>query len=394
LPETSTFTFLIAITTLLILVGMERFFKHSPAPLVAIGICICASWLFSLQELGVSTVGMIPQGLPHLTLPDLSLVGELTPGALGIALMSYTETIAAGRAFSTQGEPGIRPNRELLATGIANLGGAIIGAMPAGGGTSQTAVVRSVGGRSQVTSLVTAASAVATMLLFAPLLGMMPHATLAAVVIVYSVGLIQPAEFAAIRKVRTMEFRWALIACLGVLIWGTLQGIVIAIIVSLIALASQTTHPRVSVISRKPGTDILRPLSSDHQDDETFGELLIIRPEGRIFFINAQNIGEKIRDLVAQYRPRVVVLDMSRVPDIEYSALQMLIEREKNTAKDDFILWLAGLNPEVLEVVRRSGLADQLGKDRLLFNAREAIKQFQLRQNISGDPLYDTKEVL
>jgi MFS superfamily sulfate permease-like transporter len=266
---------------------------------------------------------------------------------------------------------------------MANIGGAIIGAMPAGGGTSQTAVVRAVRGRSQIASLVTAAIALATMLLFAPLLGLLPHATLAAVVIVYSVGLIQPGEFAAIRQVRTMEFRWAFLACIGVLIWGTLQGIVVAIIVSLIGLAGQTTHPRVSVIGRKRGTDILRPLTLEHKDDEIFDGLLILRPEGRIFFINAQNTAEKMRELIAEYKPRVVVLDMSRVPDIEYSALQMLIEGEKTTIKDGFTLWLAGLNPDVLTVVRRSGFADQLSKNRLLVNAREAIKQFQAGQDIS-----------
>ncbi len=382
LPATSMLTLLVAVVTLLILLGLERFFKHSPAPLIAMASCICASWLFGMQDYGVAIVGTIPQGLPGLTMPDLSLIAELAPAALGIALMSYTETIAAGRAFAVQGEPPIRPNRELIATGVANLGGAFLGSMPAGGGTSQTAVVRAVGGRSQLASMVTAASAVAVMLLFAPVLGLMPHATLAAIVIFYSVGLIKPAEFIAIRKIRTMEFRWALLACLGVLIWGTLHGIVVAIIVSLIALAAQTAHPRVSLIGRKRGTDVLRPFAPEHQDDETFGELLILRPEGRIFFINAPYIAEKMRELVSQHKPRVVVLDMSRVPDIEYSALQMLIEGEKNTAKDGFTLWLAGLNPDALGVVRRSGLADQLGEDRLLFNAREAIKQFQLQREI------------
>ncbi len=156
----------------------------------------------------------------------------------------------------------------------------------------------------------------------------MPHATLAAVVIVYSVGLIQPSEFRAIRSVRTMEFRWALIACAGVLVFGTLKGIVVAIIVSMIGLASQAAHPRVSVIGRKRGADVLRPLSPEHPDDETFEGLLIVRPEGRLFFVNAQYVSERIDALIEQYRPRVVALDLSRVPDIEYSALQTLIEGE------------------------------------------------------------------
>ena len=117
------------------------------------------------------------------------------------------------------------------------------------------------------------------MLLLAPLLGLLPNAILAAVVIVYSVGLIQPKEFLAILEVRTMEFRWAIIAALGVLVFGTLKGIVVAIILSLVGLASQTAHPRVSVIARKRGADVLRPLSPEHPDDETFEGLLILRPE-------------------------------------------------------------------------------------------------------------------
>lgn len=385
-PETSWITLAVAAATFAVLIGMERLWPHSPAPLVAVGGAIAASWLLGLEAHGVSTVGLIPQGLPGLTLPDLELVRAMVPGAIGIALMSFTETIAAGRAFARPDEPRIDANRELIATGAANLGGALFGAMPAGGGTSQTAVVRSAGGRSQKASLVTAAAAAATMLLLAPLLGLMPHATLAAVVIVYSVGLIQPAEFRAIRSVRTMEFRWALIACAGVLVFGTLEGIVVAIVVSMVGLGSQTAHPRVYVIGRKRGADVLRPLSPEHPDDETFEGLLIVRPEGRLFFVNAQNVAEQINALIAQYRPRVLALDMSRVPDLEYSALQAIIESEKRATEGGAVLWLVGLNPGVLEVVRRSELAERLGRERMLFNAREAIAHYQALQAAGGPP--------
>ena len=267
-----------------------------------------------------------------------------------------------------------------MATGAANLGGSLFGAMPAGGGTSQTAVVRAAGGQSQKASLITAGVAAATMLLLAPLLGLLPHATLAAVVIVYSVGLIQPAEFLAIFKVRAMEFRWAVVACLGVLVFGTLNGIVVAIIISLIGLSSQVARPRVSVIGRKRGADVLRPLSSEHPDDEIFEGLLIVRPEGRIFFVNAQYIAEQITALITKHQPRVVALDMSRVPDIEYSALQMLMEGEARFSDRGVMLWLVALNPGVLEVVRTAGLAERLGRDRLLFNARAAIERFEAQQ--------------
>ena len=377
LPETSLLTLAVATATFAILIFMERLRPHSPAPLVAVGGAIAASWFFGLHAQGVSIVGLIPQGFPSLTLPDLSLVTQLLPGALGIALMSFTESIAAGRAFASPTDAPINANRELIATGAANLGGALLGAMPAGGGTSQTAVLRAAGGQSQKASLVTAGAAAATMLLLAPLLGLLPNATLAAIVIIYSVGLIDPAEFRAILNVRTMEFRWALIACAGVLFLGTLKGIVVAIIVSMIGLASQTAHPRVSAIGRKRGADVLRPLSPEHPDDETFPGLLIVRPEGRLYFANAQQVAEEIRALIAAHKPRVVALDMSRVPDIEYSALQMLMEGEKRSRDQGATLWLVGLNPGVLEVVRQSGLADRLGHERMLFNARMAIERYQ-----------------
>src|SRR6266850_1357891 len=341
-PETSLLTLAVAAATFLVLISMERFLPHSPASLVAVSGGIAAAWFFGLQALGVSTVGLIPQGFPALTLPDLALVEQLVPGALGMALMSFTESIAVGRAFAAPGDPPINANRELVATGAA------------------------------------------TMLLLAPLLGLLPNATLAAVVIFYSVGLIQPVEFLAIRKVRRMEFRWAIIAALGVLMFGTLKGIVVAIIVSLIGLSSQAAYPRVSVIGRKRGADVLRPLSPEYPDDETFEGLLIVRPEGRLFFVNAQYVADQIRALVTEHKPRVLALDMSRVPDIEYSALQMLIESDKRATERRAVVWLVGLNPVALEVVRNAGLDRQLGRERMLFNARAAIERYQALQGKAG----------
>ncbi|MGH8617777.1 MAG: SulP family inorganic anion transporter [Burkholderiales bacterium] len=383
LPETSLLTLAVAATTFLVLIGMEKRWPHSPAPLVAVGGGIAATWFWGLPALGVSTVGLIPQGFPSFTPPDLPLMVQLVPGALGIALMSFTESIAAGRAFHRPGDAPIDANRELVATGAANLGGALFGAMPAGGGTSQTAVVNAAGGQSQKASLVTAGAAAATMLLLAPLLGLLPHAALAAIVIVYSVGLIQPAEFVAIRRVRTMEFRWAIIAALGVQIFGTLNGIVVAIIVSMIGLASQTAHPRVSVIVRKRGADVLRPLSTEHPDDEMIEGLLILRPEGRLYFANAQYVADQVGALVTRYRPRVLVLDLSRVPDIEYSALQMLVEAEQRATRHGAVNWLVDMNPEVLEVARHIGLDQRLGRERMLFNTRAAIERY--RQQYAGE---------
>lgn len=377
LPETSVVTLGVGASALVFLFLLERVWHRSWAPLAILGAGVAASWLGEFGAIGVSIVGYIPQALPSLTLPDLGLALQLLPGACGIALMSFTETIAAGRSFRRLGDPLISPNRELLATGFSNLGGSLSGAMPAGGGTSQTAVVRAVGGFTQKASLVTAAAAVATMMILAPFLGLLPQAVLAAIVIVYSVGLISPLEFISIRKARRMEFRWALAAFIGVIFFSTLQGIVIAIILSLVGLSYQVANPRLYIIGRRRGEELLRPLSAEHADDETFAGLLILRPEGRLFFLNAQQVGDRIQELVTQEKPRVLLLDLSRVVDIEYSALQMIKESDRNLARQGVVLWLAGPNPQVHDYLLASGFAAQLGEDRIFLNVRAGLRHHQ-----------------
>ncbi|HWU42203.1 MAG TPA: SulP family inorganic anion transporter [Bdellovibrio sp.] len=381
LSETSLTTFALALLTIGTLVGLEKFKPRWPAPLFVVVGGILASWFFHLENRGVSTVGLIPQGLPSLTLPDISLWQQLLPGALGIALMSFTETVAVGRSFRKSEEPLINANRELAATGLANIFGSFLGAMPAGGGASQTAVARASGGRTQLVSLVTAAFALATLLFLAPVLQLLPNAVMAGIVTVYSLGLIQLNDFKEIFRIRAMEFRWALASCLGVLLFGTLNGILIAIVMSLIGLASMSARPTVSILARKRGTNVVRPLSDEYPDDETFDGLLMIRPEGRIFFLNAESVADRIRNLIETHRPQVVLLDLSRVSDIEYSALCMLQEAEKRQVEGEITLWLSGLNPDVLKVVRNSGLADRLGRERMLFNAQLAIERFLRQQH-------------
>jgi SulP family sulfate permease len=376
IPETSLATLAVGIFMIALLVAMERLSPKAPAPLLAVAAGIAGAYLLNLHAHGVELVGHIPRGLPSFTPPVLSLAAQLWPGALGIALMSFTETIAAGRAFARSDEPSPQANRELLATGLANAGGALLGAMPGGGGTTQTAVNRLAGARTQMSEIVTAAMTLVTMLLLAPLIGLMPQATLAAVVIVYSVGLIKPMEFREILSVRRTEFTWALIAFAGVMLLGTLKGIIVAIIVSMVALAYQMADPPVYVLGRKPGTNVFRPRSEEHPEDETFAGLLLLRLEGRIFFANAERIAEKIRLLIEEAQPKVVALHLRGVPDLEYTALKMLIEGEKRQRERGIRLWLVGMNPPVLDVVKKSQLGQVLGHEALHFNLEIAVSEY------------------
>ncbi len=378
-PETSLVTLAVGAALIVLLLGLEHLIPRAPAPLIAIGVAIAAAKVFALPDLGLATIGDIPRGLPVFVAPSLDLVARLWPGALAIALMSFTETIAAGRAFARADEPRPEANQELLATGLAAGAGAVFGALPAGGGTSQTAVNRLAGARSQIAALVTAVMALATVLLLAPVLSWMPQAALAAVVVVYSIGLIQPGEFRAIRRIRAMEFSWALVAFAGVVMLGTLQGILVAILVSLAAFIHQASKPPVYEVGRKRDTDVFRSVTDVHPDDETFPGLMLLRIDGRIFFGNVQGIRERIVSLVGDRQPQVVVLDLSGVPDLEYTALKLIVEAEERMRDMGRELWLVALNPEVLRVVERSPLGPRLGRERLIFNLPTAVARFQAR---------------
>jgi sulfate permease, SulP family len=380
LPETSLVTLAVGLVMIALLLGLKRVAPKVPAPLVTVGAGIAAMALLGLKAYGVETVGDIPRGLPAFTLPDFALVAQMWPGALGIALMSFTETVAVARAFAQSGEPALRPNQELVATGIATAGGALLGGISAGGGASQTAVNRLAGARSQLAGLVTGGTTLLTLLLFAPLISLMPQATLAAVVIVYSVGLIQVPEFRAILAVRRTEFFWAIAAFAGVMLLGTLEGILVAIIISLVSLAQQVTDPPVYRLGRKRGTNVFRPISAEHPDDETVTGLLMLRPVGRLFFVNGQRVGEKLRLLIDEAQPKVVALDLSAVFDVEYTTLKMLAEGQTRMKELGISVWLVGLAPDVLTAVRRSPFGRAVGEERMFFSLEDAVAKYRATQ--------------
>jgi MFS superfamily sulfate permease-like transporter len=323
-------------------------------------------------------VGEVPPGLPSFSLPDLSLVGALLPGALGIALMSFTQSIASARAFQRHGEPEPDANQELLALGLANAGGGLLQAMPSGGGTSQTAVNDQAGAKTQVAELVTAGVVVVTLLFLAPFISLMPQATLGALVLMAAAGLIKVSEFQKIAKISKRELIWALVAFAGVVLVGTLEGILVAIAISLLILIYQANHPPVYQVGRKPGTDIYRPMV-DHPEYETEPGLLIVRTEGRLNFASSPRALEKMRALILEQEPQVVAMECSAIPDFEYTALQRLAAGEEKLREAGIELWLVGLNPVPLATIRRSPLGATLGDERMFQDIVQAVQAYEQR---------------
>jgi high affinity sulfate transporter 1 len=376
LPQSHWPTVLVAVSGLALLMGLPRLAPRVSAPLVWVALSIAASALLALPGLGVSTVGNVPAGLPALAWPDLSMAAALWPAALGIALMSFTESVAAARTFWQREDRPVSANQELLAVGAANLASALAGGMAAGGGTSQTAIAQDAGTRSQMAQWVNAGVVVLTLLLLSGLIALMPQAALGALILVSAYGMIKPENFRAIARIRRDELAWALATLAGVVVIGTLEGILIAVAISVLTLMYQANHPPVYAAAYSREKNIFRR-AGDDSADETFPGLLLLRTEGRLTFANAARVGEQMQALVAHANPRVIVLECSAIPDIEYTALVMLTDAEESLRARGITLWLAGVNPDMRAVLDRTPLGAALGPQRFFPNLFHALQAWQ-----------------
>jgi sulfate permease, SulP family len=272
-----------------------------------------------------------------LELPGFAGAVALLPAAAGIALMSFIESISAARAFAARSDPPVDADRELLALGAANLGAGLFGAYPAGGGTSQTAVNDQAGARTRLAGVVTAGVAVLALTMLAPLLGDLPQAILGAIVLVAALGLVDLAPLRRIRTIRQRDYWLGLMALVGVLAVGVLRGVLEAVLISLLVLLHELNHPRIVAGERAPG-------------------LLAVRPEGRLFFANARRVCDRIAAIAGarQPPPRVVLLDLSAVNDLEVTALERLAELAEALHGRGMALWVAAPSQGPLEMLRRA----------------------------------------
>jgi high affinity sulfate transporter 1 len=381
--DTNLSAIVVSAIVLAIMILLPRLTSRIPASLIAVTAGIIAAFLLNRSGAGVKLAGDIPVGLPVLNLPKLNMVRDLLPGALGIALMSFTESIAASRAFADRNNSAIDPNQELLALGAANLVGGFFQAYPGGGGTSQTAVNKDSGAKTQIAALATSLTVGATLIFLAPLISLIPQPALAILVIVAAGGLIKIGDFQAIGRYRKLELIWALTAFVGVLVLGTLEGILVAVILSMLMLLHAANHPPAYAVGRKPGTEIFRSLE-DFPEDETFPGLLIMRTEGWLNFASMPNAREKLGQLVEKYKPQVVILECSAISDVEYTAFMGLLEAEEKLAKNGIQLWLVSLNPEPFRKIRGSILGQILGDQRMFPNLRVAISSYLEQYNDIG----------
>ena len=341
---------------------------------LVLGLAV-GGWL-PAERFGIATVGSHLGGVP---LPGIPLVSwadtvALLPSALGVSLLLLVETMGSARTYATRGGYDVDPNREITGLGIANLGSALARGIVVGGGLSATAANHAAGARTQLAALVAGALAVLSLVAFLPYFSHLPEAILAAIVVHAVWHLLDVQTLVEMSRVRRRSITDALVAVTGVLAFGILPGLLIAVTFSMVLLMQRISFPRFSVLGRMPGTSAFVS-RSDHPNAEPLPGLLIVRPDGMVFFANANRMRLAVLEYVRQASPapRCVIIDGEMVPDLDMTSTDSLMMLLEALRRDGITLRMARVREPVWEMLKRTGLASRIGQENLFWTMGDAV---------------------
>jgi high affinity sulfate transporter 1 len=362
LPHAHMPSLAVGLTAIALFLALERALPGRPTTLIVVAAAIIATNVLGLERLGIHLVGELPGGLPAIGLPAIraSDLHELVPVALACFLLSYGETISVARSFAQKHGYEIDPDRELMGIGAANLAAGLARGFPVAGGMSQTAV-NDMGGASSPFALVITAAAVALTLLFlSGLFHDLPEPVLGAIVLMAAKHLVKFEELKAVRSASRVEFRIALIALVGVLVFGLLDGLLLAALGSLVVLIARAAHPVVVELARDPtGRFVNRERLGQAA---AAGDALVVRSAGAWVYFNAEYIRRRILDMLEAAPPaRALVVDCSMVPAIDLNASATLRALARSLKARGVVLHLAELRDDVAEALRANGAEAELG---------------------------------
>jgi sulfate permease, SulP family len=355
-----------ALTGILCLMAMLLFRYLAPAIPAALIVLAGATILTGLlggEATGVHVAGHIPSGLPHLTLPNLdaSIWYELAPGALAIVLVGYAEALGAAKAAAIQSGGDIDPNQELVAHGPANILSGLFGGFLVVGSLSKTSVAMAAGARSQVANLVAAMFCLLTLIWLTPLFQNMPEPVLAAIVIAAMLHLTKPKYLQNLFARSSLSFANAMIVIAAELTLGVLHGIALGVVLALLNLIYQTSHPRGAVLGQLPGTEAYRSLHR-HPEVITFPGLLIWRIGGDLFFASIGHVREALQaSLAARADVKRVLLDFGAVNFIDVTASDDLLSLIKQLENKGITAAFARVRDVVRDDMRLAGIEAVVG---------------------------------
>ena len=360
--QTSLPTLAVGAGALALLIVGEWLLPRRPIALFVMVLSIVFMSVIPMAGLGVKTIGSIPAGLPHLQWPLIAWneVDDLFALALGCFLLAYVEGISVARTFALKRGYEINADQELLALGVANLASGLGHGYPLAGGMSQSAVNEKGGAQTPLALAFASLGIGAVLLVLTGFMKNLPDSVLAAVVFMAVWGLIQPKELKHIRRTSKLEFRLAMAAMAGVLVFGILKGVLLALALTILLLLRRASRPRVLLLGRLPGTDrfvdVLR-----YPEHELITGVLVFRIESGLFYFNAQNVKAEIMRQVAAYSGlKLVVLDLSTSANIDLAGARMLIDLNRELAKRRAKLKLAEVHGDVRDLLHAEGLYEHV----------------------------------
>ena len=379
LPTLNVTAAVIGITSLAILFALKKWAPKIPGALVVVVLGILAVVIFNLQEV-IDIVGEVPTGLPPIGLPEISLdqLPIVILGAIGVVLVGFSESLAAGRLYASKYHYDISTDQEMVAQGFANATSGLISGFGVNGSLSKSGANDSAGGKTEMASLFQAFLILLTMLFLAALFTDLPQAVLGAIVIAAVIPLIEWGEYKRLYRIQRAEFWLAIAAMLGVLTFGTLQGVIIGVGLSLLLLIARASRPYIPVLAKKPGHEVYHHLK-DYPDYEIDPDLVVVRFEGDLYFATASALRERIRELVVGADPAVkdVVIDMVAVSFTDIEGADMIRTVTEEMGRDGIQVHLAQVHKSVLTFLKEDGVDKVLGPENVhedVFAAVEAIR--------------------
>ncbi len=364
LDETNGWALGVGVACLVVMLVLPRVSRRIPAVLAAVVGATVVSAIVDLAAKGVRTVGTLPAGVPKPSLPwtSFSDLGPLLVAAIGITLVSLTDTIATASSFAARRGDEVKPNREMIGLGAANVAAGLFSGFAISTSGSRTAVAEQSGAKSQVTGLV-GAGAVALLLLFLNgLLADLPQSTLAAVVITAAIALTNVPEVIRYWRVRRSACVLSVVATLGVVLFGVLEGIVIAIVLAILMFFRRSWWPHGTVLGDTDGIEGWHSLEA-FPDAQVLPGVVVYRWEAPLFFANAGAFRQQIREIVRMQEPRWVVIQCEAVTDIDVTAAEMLTQLDHEVNARGIHLAFAEMRTRVQGLALRYGMFDTLDRD-------------------------------
>ena len=376
---TNPWSLAIGASAIVLILIIRRTYPLIPGALVALVAGILVVSLFNLDQYGVSIVGTIPPGFPPMSLPHVGLaaIPLLLAGAVGIVFVAVGESIGIARAYAARYHYEINPDQELVALGCTNIGCGLFQGATVDATLSSTATGEAAGARSQVSGILTAALIFLTLLFLAPFFTNLPQAVLGAVVIVAVIGMLDVASLRSFYTMRRTDFWLAATALLGVILVGILEGLIYAVLLSIIILLYRASRPGLAVLGRVPGQegsygDIVRA-----PENKPVPGLLILRLDAPLYFFNANVARKGIIDLVDAGKDlRTVILDIGASIDLDLATVDMLRELVDTLRKREIELLFVHARGPVRDRMRITGLYDHIGEGNIFLSTEAAVLEY------------------